>query len=500
MPTTPAAIPVEETAAHHSEYDPTVPLTDIEAHPSNVRRDAVADDELVNSIRAGGVFEPVVVAPHPDPDSPFKWRLIMGHRRKDGSEKAGHTSIPALIRYDLVNEDDQIAAMLVENGRRNGLTPIEEAAGFDTLADEHGWDLERIATTYGCSVATVKARRKLTRLQPTFQEQVSAGQVTINDALALAALPDAEQKRLEKVPADQVPYELKRSKARVDQQREVDKDIRELKAIGAVELEMPKGGYYWNLNDARDGMTPLGTLPLPLRERAAHSTLKRTVPCLGFLDTGTAQYPAIGLVCTNVSAHDDEIAAHQAEVAAARTEEEKQRDAERAARAAEDEAKRNEREADREARRVAAQMRGDVIIEGTRKVKIPALLEPVLRGALIGFLNDWPLDERLYQDLAGVTNDARWTSYEGRNAYVDEICALQGPALWRAFVAAIVAHVEVGVDYTITSGLSANDDAAWEALVFSDYLNALTLAGHQLTPPDEALRRAVLGDDEGSGA
>lgn len=499
MPVTPAEIDVERTAAHQTEYDPVLPLADIELHPTNVRHDAVADDELVASIVAMGVLEPVLVAPHPDPTSAKKWRMLAGHRRKDGSEKAGHTSVPAIIRYDLTDEADQVATMLIENGRHAGLTPIEEAEGFNLLADL-GWDVDRIAETYGCSATTVRARRKLTTLKPTFQEQVAAGQVTLEDAITLAALPEAEQQRLEKVPAAQVPYELKRSKARVDQQAEVDKEIRDLKAIGAVELELPKGGYYWNLTDARDGMTPLGTLPLFLRERAAHSTLKRSTSCLGFLDTGTAQYPSVSLVCTNVFGHDDEIAAHQAEVAAARTEEEKAEEAERAARAAEVEAQRNEREAAKEARRVAAQMRGDVVIEGTRKVKVPPVLEPVLRGALIGFLNDWPLDERLYQDLAGVTADARWTSYDGRTAYLDEICTLQGAPLWRAFVAAIVAHVEVGVDYTITSGLSGNSDAAWEALVYGEYLNALTLAGHQLTPPDEDLRRAIFGDDDGSDA
>lgn len=487
MPATPAAIASEETAAHKTEYEPVLPLADIEVHPTNVRHDAIADDELVQSIAAMGVLEPVLVAPHPDPTGPFKWRMLAGHRRKDGSEKAGHTSVPAIIRYDLVDEADQIATMLIENGRRNGLTPIEEAEGFDLLA-ELGWDIDRIADTYGCSATTVRARRKLTSLKPTFQEQVAAGQVTLDDALALAALPEKEQQRLEKIPAAQMNYELKRSQQRLEQEEQTAREIADLKAAGATEKKMPKDSYYWGLRDDLHGMVGFGNLPLFLRDRDRHSG------CLAWVDTGTAQHPGIGLVCTNVSGHDDEIAAHHAQVAAERTEEEKAAEAAREARAAEVAAEREQREAAAESRRVAARMRGDVVIEATRKVKVPPVLAPILRGALIGFLNDWPLDERLFQDLADVPTDLRWSSYNSRDTYIEHIATMSPTTLWRAFTAAIVAHVESGVDYTIEE---SRIDQPWESLVYGEYLQALALTGHQLTPPDEDLQ-AVL-DTHGKG-
>jgi ParB/RepB/Spo0J family partition protein len=483
-PSTPAAIASEATAAHRTEYEPLLHLGRIHVHPHNPRHDAVADEELIASIRDQGLIHDLVVAPHPDREGDYI--LIDGHRRFDGLTKAGHTYAPAKIRLDLLDEADQIAAMLATI-RRQDLTPIEEAEGFDLLA-ELGWTVDQIAAATGRSASTVKARRKLTSLKPTFQEQVAAGQVTLDDAIALAALPEAEQKQLEKTPGTQMPYEIKRARARVEQRREVDKTIRDLKAAGATEQAMPKGGYYWGLTHEKDGMTPFGTMPVFLRERDRHPS------CLGWVDTGTKQYPKVDLVCTDISAHDDEIAAHHAQVAAERTEEEKAAEAEREARAAENAAAREQRETAAESRRVAAQMRGDVVIDATRKVKIPPVLEPVLRGALIGFLNDWPLDERLFQELAGVTADMRWTSYEGRDAFINEVCDLQPAALWRAFTAAIVAHVEVGIDYTIGGG---NVDAQWEALVYSQYLDALTLAGHQLTPPDEDLQRVLAAVDEG---
>jgi ParB family chromosome partitioning protein len=486
MATTPAAIAPEATAAHSTEYEPLLHLGRIHVHPHNPRHDAVADDELIASIRDQGLIHDLVVAPHPDREGDYI--LIDGHRRFDGLTKAGYTYAPAKIRLDLLDEADQIAAMLATI-RRQDLTPIEEAEGFDLLA-ELGWTVDQIAAATGRSASTVKARRKLTSLKPTFQEQVSAGQVTLDDAIHLAALPEKEQKRLEKLPATQLPYELKRSQARVEQQRRVDKEIKDLTKLGATEQKMPKGGYYWNLTAEKNGMTPLGNLPLFLREADRHEG-----GCLGWLDTGTAQYPGISLVCTDVPRHDDEIAAHHAEVAAARTEEEKARDAEREARAAEEESKRVAREEAAESRRVAARMRGDVVLEATRKVKTQPVLDTVIRATLRDFFVDWPLDEQLFQELADVPEGLRWTSWNGAQPYLETIPTMKPAPLWRAFVAALVAHIERDVDEAIVHREVGYDEDTRPitAAILDEYLTNLRLAGHVLTPPDEDL--AVVLDN-----
>lgn len=484
MATTPAEIAAEATAAHSTEYEPLLHLGRIHVHPHNPRHDAIADDELISSIREQGLIHDLVVAPHPDREGEFI--LIDGHRRLDGLTKAGYTYAPAKVRLDLVDEADQIAAMLATI-RRQDLTPIEEAEGFDLLA-ELGWTVEQIAAATGRSVSTVKSRRKLTGLKPTFQEQVSAGQVTLDDALVLASLPEPEQKRLERIPAGQIHYELGRSQDRVRRERDVAKEIKGLKQLGGTEQKMPKGAYYWGLTDEKDGMTPFGNLPTFLREADRHKG------CLGWIDTGTAQYPGVSLVCTNISGHDDEIAARQAEVLAARTEEEKARDAENEARRAEDAAKHAAREEAAESRRVAARMRGDVVLEATRKTKTVPVLDTVIRATLLDFFVDWALDEKLYQDLAEVPEDLRWTSYQGKQAYLDSITAMKPAQLWRAFVAALVAHLEEAADFVLEYEEPQNDQ---DVAVLGEYLTNLRLAGHVLTPPDEDL--AAVLDEISSG-
>lgn len=491
--TTPAEIPAENIAAHHTEYVPTLALTEIQPHPKNIRHDAAADAELVGSIRTQGLLEPLLVAPHPDPEA-GGYVLIAGHRRLDGLLQAGHTSAPVLIRYDLIDEGDQVAAMLVENGRRADLTPIEEAEGFDLLT-EKGWKVERIANATGYSKSTVTARRKLTALKPTFQEQVSAGQVTLEDALAIAALPEAEQKRLETQTPSSLQYELRRSQERVRRTGEVLKEIADLKKLGAAEQTMPKGAYLWGLTDAEHGLTPLTKLPGDLRYASGHTG------CLAWINTGTAQYPGIDLVCTNVSRHDDEVAAAQAEAIAGRTEEEKAEEAERAAREEERQKLLEEQRAVlaeiAESRRVAAQLRADVILGDRGVLKAPpAALAPVIRMATITMLDEIGIDDRLYEILANVPEDHRWAgsgayyNHPGKLAHKAAIAAMAPSDLWRAFVSVLLAHLEGIVNDVLISQDAEGDH---DPTILAEYLGTLTTIGHQATPVDDQLAGLLAG-------
>ena len=77
-------------------YLPEVALTDVLTHPKNPRHRATADDELVESVRATGLLQPLVVAPHPD--KPGKYVLVAGHRRRDALKKTKAKTAPAMLR------------------------------------------------------------------------------------------------------------------------------------------------------------------------------------------------------------------------------------------------------------------------------------------------------------------------------------------------------------------------------------------------------------------
>lgn len=163
-----------------------IPLDQIQAHPNNPRRHAVADEEMVDSIRAVGLMTAVTVAPAVEGAG---YTMIGGHRRFDGATKAGLTEVPAVIREDLVTEAQQLEAMLVENLHRSDLTAVEEAEAYEQLVLQ-GMDADAIASATGRKASTVKARLKLNGLAETTRDRLHAGEMTLLDAEAMLEFAD----------------------------------------------------------------------------------------------------------------------------------------------------------------------------------------------------------------------------------------------------------------------------------------------------------------------
>lgn len=162
-----------------------VPLAQVQPHPNNVRRSAVADDDMVASVASSGIHEPVLLGPEVDG---IRY-LIAGNRRYDAAVKAGLTEIPALLRDDLATEAQQIEVMLVENLHRQDLTAVEEADAYEQL-QLFGMDAKAIAAATGRSVATVKQRLTLGGLSTKAKESVHDGELSLTDAAALLEFDD----------------------------------------------------------------------------------------------------------------------------------------------------------------------------------------------------------------------------------------------------------------------------------------------------------------------
>jgi ParB/RepB/Spo0J family partition protein len=158
-------------------------------HPNlrNVRRQVTDLDELADSIRVFGVLQPLTVAPHPD--LPGEWAIIAGHRRHAAALQADAVDVPVIVRADLVDPVDVIAAMLAENLHRADLTPIEEATGYQQLLDL-GLTEAAVAKRTGRSKATVTRRLSLLALPEQTRERIHGHQVTLDQALVLAEFAD----------------------------------------------------------------------------------------------------------------------------------------------------------------------------------------------------------------------------------------------------------------------------------------------------------------------
>jgi ParB family chromosome partitioning protein len=134
-------------------------------------------------------MQPIVVRPR----AQGGYELIAGERRWRAAQRAGMTTIPAVIKEAT---DEQASAMtLVENIQREDLNPLEEAAGLKRLKDEFQLTQQQIADAVGKSRVAVTNLLRLLNLQPRVREMLQSGTLEMGHARALLTLDSIEQER-----------------------------------------------------------------------------------------------------------------------------------------------------------------------------------------------------------------------------------------------------------------------------------------------------------------
>ena len=99
---------------------PLSELHDFPNHPFKVRDDE-AMQETAESIRQYGVLVPAIVRPREDGG----YEIIAGHRRRHGSELAGLSAMPCIVRQ--MDDDTATILMVDSNIQRENILPSERA-------------------------------------------------------------------------------------------------------------------------------------------------------------------------------------------------------------------------------------------------------------------------------------------------------------------------------------------------------------------------------------
>jgi ParB family transcriptional regulator, chromosome partitioning protein len=167
-----------------------LPLDDIAANPNQPRRafDVAALESLADSIRANGLLSPIIVRPAGGPRG--KYEIVAGERRWRAARLAGLSELPAIVRD--VADGASIELALLENLQRADLNAIEEAAGYRTLLEEHGFTQDALGQRLGKNRSTITNALRLLSLPDPVQALVRDGALSAGHARALAAL-SAEQ-------------------------------------------------------------------------------------------------------------------------------------------------------------------------------------------------------------------------------------------------------------------------------------------------------------------
>jgi ParB family transcriptional regulator, chromosome partitioning protein len=143
--------------------------------------------ELAASITANGVVQPVLVRPLQN----GRFQLIAGERRWRASQRAGKTTIPAILRQ--VSDEQAMEITIVENLQRADLNPMEQARAFERLSREFHMTQEQMAQRTGKDRATVANFLRLLKLPSGVQARVEAGELSFGHARALLAFEHAEE-------------------------------------------------------------------------------------------------------------------------------------------------------------------------------------------------------------------------------------------------------------------------------------------------------------------
>src|ERR1043165_1234999 len=136
-----------------------IPISRIRPNPFQPRKTFNADElaELQASLAASGLLQPITVRRAGE-----AYELIAGERRLRAATNLGWAEIPALIK-DLDDRSSLVMA-LVENLQRSDLKPIDEARGYQRLAEEFEFTHQQIADSTGKERATISNLLRLLSL------------------------------------------------------------------------------------------------------------------------------------------------------------------------------------------------------------------------------------------------------------------------------------------------------------------------------------------------
>lgn len=167
-----------------------VPVASIRPNPRQPRQvfDEEALDELVASIEAVGLLQPLVVRPAQPGAVDEPYELVAGERRLRSVQRLGWRTVPVVIRP---TEDSALLRdALLENLHRAALNPLEEAAAYQQLLADFGCTQEELSSRIGRSRPQISNTIRLLRLPAAVQRRVAAGVLSQGHARALLALPD----------------------------------------------------------------------------------------------------------------------------------------------------------------------------------------------------------------------------------------------------------------------------------------------------------------------
>ena len=185
---------VEKTGLEQIINAPLKDLYEFKDHPFRVVDDEKME-ETTESIRQYGVLVPGIARPR----TGGGYELIAGHRRKRGSERAGKTEMPIIVRD--YSDDEATIIMVDSNIQREDILPSEKAKAYKMKyeAMKHQGKksgkntLEEVGETAGENAKKVQRYIWLARLSDTLLEMVDSKKLGFSQGVDISFLSEEAQ-------------------------------------------------------------------------------------------------------------------------------------------------------------------------------------------------------------------------------------------------------------------------------------------------------------------
>ena len=182
---------LEETIVDEAKRNDEVveiDLSELRPNPYQPRKkfDEEALNELADSIKEHGVFQPIIVK-----KSIKGYEIVAGERRYRASKKLGLEKIPAIIKD--FTDDEMMQISLLENLQRENLTSIEEAKAYKAIIDASNLTQEELAKKVGKSRSYITNILGLLTLPVSIQNLILDNKISMGHARVLSKIEEEEK-------------------------------------------------------------------------------------------------------------------------------------------------------------------------------------------------------------------------------------------------------------------------------------------------------------------
>ena len=163
-----------------------IPLDRIDPNPQQARSELGNIEELMSSIKAKGVLEPILVRPRND-----RYEIIAGERRYVASKRVGLKEIPAIEMQ--VKDNEALELALIENLQRKDLAVFEEADGLRALVDIYGYNHNQLSERIGKARSTITEIVNVAQIPKRLRKLCAEHEITSRGMLIEIAKLDKEE-------------------------------------------------------------------------------------------------------------------------------------------------------------------------------------------------------------------------------------------------------------------------------------------------------------------